>query len=92
MVLHDYVLDPVPMVPVRRRGAATFEELFEVFADNHGVAMVGANDPDRGPYSRCIRVADIDVEAYRRKGYRALTGVEKDRIFSTVDDFGDATD
>jgi hypothetical protein len=91
-VPHDYVLDPVPAVPIKVRGKATLAELFEVFAENHGVPLVGSGDPDLGPYSRCIRVAAQDVDAYRKKGYRTLSTAEEDAVFETSNDFGEATD
>ncbi len=88
----DYVLEPVPPVPIRVSGQATFEELFDVFADHHGVALVGAGDPDMGPYTHCVRVAAADVEAYHKKGYRRLSSDEEDAVLGMPDDFGDATD
>jgi hypothetical protein len=92
VIPHDYVADPVPSVPVHSRGHATLDELFEVFADNRGVPLVGREDPAMGPYTHCIRVDAADVVAYLTKGFRPLAASEQDAIFVTPDDFGDATD
>jgi hypothetical protein len=89
---HDYVLQPVPTVPIKLRGQASFAELIEVFCDNHGVALVGSRDPELGPYGRCIRVASADVDAYCSRGYRPLSAREQDAVFTSPEDFADATD
>ena len=89
---HDYVLDPVPAVPVKHQGHATFEELFEIFADSGGIPLVGADDSEMGPYTHCIRVDSVEIETFRAKGFRRLSPKERDTVFVMADDFGDATD
>ena len=91
-VPRDYVLNPAPATPIKVREQATFDELFEVFADNRGVALVGAGDAEMGPYTRCIRVDAAEVDNYSEKGYRRLAPFEREAVLVGIGDFGDATD
>ena len=78
--------------PIHIRGRATFEELFEVFAEGRGVPLVGRADADGGPYTHCIRVDVHDIDAYCKKGYRPLSPGETEAALTTLVDFDGATD
>ena len=89
---HDYVLDPVPSVPLRVRGRATFRELVEIFSIGRHVALVGRDDAEMGPYTHCILVTEHDVESCCSRGYRRLSTGERREVGVIADDVDDATD
>jgi hypothetical protein len=89
---HDYVVDPVPSVPLHARGRATFRELAEIFAIGRHVALVGRDDAEMGPYTHCILVSVSDVDTCCSRGYRRLSSSERREAGAIADDVDDATD
>lgn len=88
----DFVREPAPWAPLEHPGRATFDELQELLDDHHDVALVGQDDQEMGPYSRCIIVKHEDVARFRGQGFRALTRHEYERTWARPDPFLGATD
>jgi hypothetical protein len=67
----------------------TFDELTDFF-NSPGTGhdcLVGADDPELGPYAKWISVPKAEIEKYSRGGYRRLTGYEIDRLIGDVEDY-----
>ncbi len=88
----DFVREPAAWAPLAQPGRATFDELQALLDDHHDVALVGQEDCEMGPYSRCIIVPQQDVPRFRGRGFRALTRHEYEQTWATPDPFVGATD
>lgn len=89
----DFVREPATWAPIQVPGQATFRELLDVLADrDRRVALVGAPDPEMGPYSRCITVPASEADAWCGRGYRTLTVREDDESLVPPVDLDHATD
>lgn len=49
--------------------------------------LVPSTDPDGGPYTKPIEVAEADVKLKCLLGYRQITGHEHDDMIGDVEDF-----
>ena len=88
----DFVREPAPWAPLAHPGQATFTELQDLLDDHHDVALVGQDDQEMGPYTKCIIVPQADVPRFRGKGFRPLTRHEYELTWARPDPHVGATD
>jgi hypothetical protein len=85
VVPRDYVKDPPTWLHLRTPGRMTSREFAEILPPSRGTEfLVGAMDPETGPYSSCLRVAGKDVKRWLLQGFREL-GYEEE--FGEIEDF-----
>jgi hypothetical protein len=67
----------------------TFDQLIDFFGNSARghECLVGADDPQLGPYAKWISVPVAEIERYRRDGYRQLTRREIERLIGEPEDY-----
>jgi hypothetical protein len=70
----------------------TFTDLQDLLDEHRDVALVGQEDQEMGPYSRCIIVPQKDVPRFHGQGFRTLTRQEYERTWARPDPFVGVTD